>query len=148
MIENMRHVGLVVKDLAKQESFYSALGFRRFKSEIESGRFIEQVTGIDKVEIEWVKMTLPEGMVLELLKYRQPESQVRCEKAHADRLGCSHIAFTVNQIDEICNVIEDNGGSVVNPPEPSSDGQVKVAYCHDPEGILLEIVEENLLIHQ
>lgn len=146
MIQNVRHVGLVVQDLEKQKLFYSAIGFRQFQSETESGRFIEQVTGIKKVKIEWVKMSIPKGMVLELLKYHQPESQIRDANAPADKLGCSHIAFTVNEIDEACNLIASNGGSVVNPPAQSPDGKVKVAYCYDPEGILLEIVEENPLV--
>ena len=35
-----------------------------------------------------------------------------------------------------------NGGSLVNYPEINNCGTVKVAYCYDPEGVLIEIVEE------
>ena len=34
------------------------------------------------------------------------------------------------------------GGSLVNSPATAPDGTVRVAYCHDPEGNLLELVEE------
>jgi len=29
----------------------------------------------------------------------------------------------------------------VNKPIASPDGKVRVAYCHDPEGVLMEMVE-------
>jgi len=34
------------------------------------------------------------------------------------------------------------GGSIVNPPAVSANGAVKVMYCHDLDGILMEMVEE------
>ena len=34
------------------------------------------------------------------------------------------------------------GGSIVNPPAVSANGSVKVMYCHDLDGILMEMVEE------
>jgi len=30
----------------------------------------------------------------------------------------------------------------VNPPTIAPGGLVRVAYCHDPDGILMEVVEE------
>ena len=33
------------------------------------------------------------------------------------------------------------GGSMVNSPALTNDKKVKVAYCHDNEGNLIEIVE-------
>ena len=87
-------------------------------------------------------MKSPDGMVLELLKYCQPESGYEYEKSPTNQLGCSHVAFTVNRVNDTCRLIVKNGGSVVNRPAVSPDGKVVVAYCHDPEGILLEVVEE------
>jgi catechol 2,3-dioxygenase-like lactoylglutathione lyase family enzyme len=30
---------------------------------------------------------------------------------------------------------------MINPPQVAPDGQARVAYCHDPDGILMELVE-------
>ena len=35
-----------------------------------------------------------------------------------------------------------NGGSLKNRPVVSPSGKAKVVYCYDPEGVLIELVEE------
>ena len=59
----------------------------------------------------------------------------------SNQVGYSHLAFSVNGIDTICEKIKNIGGSVFNPPILTNDKKVKVAYCHDNEGNLMEIVE-------
>ena len=49
--------------------------------------------------------------------------------------------ITIKSLQKENTVISLGGGSIVNNPAISTDGKVKVAYCHDPEGVLLEIVE-------
>jgi len=142
MIEAIRHTGIVVNDLDCQISFYRVLGFSELSRKQEIGPFIDQVTGIDSVEVEWVKMKAPDGSVLELLKYHSHSLPIAQQEATSNQMGCSHIALTVTEINKICRAIENSGGSVVNSPALSPDGHVKVAYCHDPEGVLIEVVEE------
>ena len=60
----------------------------------------------------------------------------------SNKLGCSHIAFSVDNIEITCQKIKAMGGSIVNSPALTVDKKVKVAYCHDIEGVLMEIVEE------
>jgi len=142
MIKNIRHTGIVVHNLEKMAEFYQALGFTEESRAVEEGRFIEQVVNILDVKLEWVKMRSPDGYLLELLQYHSHPQQLNKEKAKSNELGCSHLAFTVDDIKNSCEEIEKLGGSVVNSEALSPDGKVKVAYCHDPEGVLLEIVEE------
>lgn len=141
MIKNIRHTGIVVNDLDKMAIFYRQLGFIEVSREIESGHFIEQVVNIPKVELEWVKMRSPDGYLIELLQYLSHPQKLRKDKAKSNDLGCSHLAFTVDDAEKACEQIRFAGGSIVNSPSFSKNGMVKVAYCHDPEGVLLEIVE-------
>lgn len=60
----------------------------------------------------------------------------------SNELGCSHLAYTVHDINISCKKIILGGGSIKNDPVISPNGKVKVAYCHDPEGVLIELVEE------
>ena len=53
----------------------------------------------------------------------------------------SHIAFNVNNIESFCKNIVKLGGSIINEPAITNNKQFKVAYCHDIEGNLLEVVE-------
>jgi len=43
---------------------------------------------------------------------------------------------------QTCQLVDRLGGSVVNPPAVAPNGKVRVAYCHDLDGILMELVEE------
>jgi catechol 2,3-dioxygenase-like lactoylglutathione lyase family enzyme len=142
MIRNVRHTGIVVHDLEKMAEFYRSLGFIDENRAVECGPFIEQVVDLAGVKIEWIKMRSPDGCMLELLQYHSHPQTVESDMAKANDLGCSHLALTVDDITSACEEIVRAGGSVGNLPATAPNGKVKVAYCHDPEGVLIEIVEE------
>ncbi|HHT9158252.1 MAG TPA: VOC family protein [Candidatus Brocadiaceae bacterium] len=142
MICKTRHTGLVVRDLERSLAFYVALGLSVWRREVETGPFIETVVGIPGVRLEWAKLQVPDGSLVELLQYHSHPDIQSLVDAPSNRLGCSHIAFTVEDIDLTCKEITRLGGSVVNPPALAPSGLVKVAYCHDSAGILMELVEE------
>ena len=139
MIINIRHTGIVVRDLSKAVAFYEALGFRTWLREQENGQFLEQVIGLKKVQVETAKLKLPCGESIELLQYHSHKDRREIERQRPNQLGCSHIAFSVISIENSLALIRSMGGSQVN--HPASNGKVKVAYCHDLEGNLLELVE-------
>ena len=139
----MRHVGLVVSNLVASLKFYEGLGFVIWRRDLEHGLFLEQVVGIEGAVIETAKLKSPEGGLLELLEYRFPKSVVPIEIQHSNRVGWSHLALTVSSVDEVLATIITLGGSIVNPPVLSLDGAVRVSYCHDLEGNLLELVEQR-----
>lgn len=141
MIKNVRHTGIVVRDLEKMAEFYCQLGFVEESRAVEEGEFIDQVVNIHGVNLEWIKMRSPDGYFLELLQYHSHPQELNADKAKSNDFGCSHLAYTVENIVAACKKISTSGGNVVNPPSTSPDGKVKVAYCHDPEGVLMEIVE-------
>ena len=141
MIKAVRHTGVVVRDLEKSTEFYCALGFIEDNKAIEEGDFIDTVVGLQNVKLEWVKLKAPDGYLLELLQYDSHPEQKEIAKQRSNQLGCSHLAFSVDNIDTICEKIKRIGGSMVNLPALTKDKKVKVAYCHDNEGNLIEIVE-------
>ena len=50
--------------------------------------------------------------------------------------------FTVADVEATCALVKELGGTVTNPPALSSDKRVCVAYGHDVDGVLIELVEE------
>lgn len=141
MIKAVRHTGVVVRDLGESTEFYCALGFVEDNQAIEEGDFIDTVVGMQNVKLEWVKLKAPDGYLLELLQYHSHPEQKKIAKQRSNQLGCSHLAFSVDDIDTVCKEIKKIGGSVVSPPALTNDKKVKVVYCHDNEGNLMEIVE-------
>ena len=141
MIKSVRHTGVVVRDLEKAANFYRALGFIDSNQAIEEGKFIDQVTGLINTKLEWIKLKAPDGYLLELLQYHSHLESEKVTMQKSNKLGCSHMAFSVDNIEKTCEIIKRMGGSIVNPPALTDDNKVKVAYCHDIEGVLMEIVE-------
>ena len=141
MIKAVRHTGIVVRSLEKSVKFYCSLGFVEDNRAIETGVFIDTVVGLQNTKLEWVKLKAPDGYLLEILQYHSHPEQKSIIKQKSNQLGCSHLAYSVDNINAICEKIEKIGGSIVNHPILTNDKKVKVAYCHDNEGNLIEIVE-------
>jgi len=142
MILKTRHTGLVVKDINASIVFYEKLGFELWKREKELGNFISHVVGLNDAIIETAKLKLLDGSLLELLEYKSHPTEPKASKYNSNNHGCSHVAFSVKNVDEMSKIVVDLGGSIVNSPIVSDNGLVKVMYCHDLDGILIEMVEE------
>ncbi len=142
MLNNIRHTGIVVRDLNKLISFYEGLGFSIDNRQIEKGLYIDKIVGLDNVSIETVKLKSPCGGLIELLNYISHPDKKKIIKQPSNKLGCSHIAISVKNLDKAVIFVQNNGGSIVNNPVSSPNGTVRVVYCHDPEGVLMELVEE------
>ena len=142
MIIKTRHTGLVVKDISASIAFYEGLGLSVWKHENENGDFLSQVVGLENAEIETAKLKLSDESVIELLEYKSHPTKPAISNYPSNKHGCSHVAFTVKDVEEISSKIIRLGGSIVNAPAVSANGSVKVMYCHDLDGILMEMVEE------
>ena len=141
MINQVRHTGIVVQKIKNVEKFYCSLGFIKSEQSFEEGSFIDNVVGLQNTKLEWVKLMAPDGYKIELLQYYTHSEKKKITKQKSNLLGCSHLALGVDNIDKVCDQIIKNGGSIVNTPALNDLKNAKVAYCHDNEGNLLEIVE-------
>ena len=138
MISNIRHSGIVVRDIIESYNFYVDLGFLIESDEIEKGKFLDTILGIDGCEIRVMKMSCDNQMI-ELLGYQNPKS-LDDKFRRINSIGCSHLAMTVDDIESVYKRLTEQGVEFINPPE--SNGKVKVAFCKDPNDVWLELVEE------
>lgn len=138
----LRHAGLVVADLPRMRRFYETVfGFRTVGEALEEGPFVSRLLGLDGCRVTTVKMAAPRGgALLELLHFHQPRNEAT-ERAGPATPGWTHLALTVDDIDESCRQLTGNGGETLSGPLPSPDGKVRVTYARDPEANLLELVE-------
>ena len=142
MIIEIRHTGFVVENLDKMLEFYQALGLNIVSRDIEKGNFIDRVTGYRNVKLEWVKLSPSNNSnMIELIKYHNNDSKMDLIKQPPNKYGCSHVAFTVKDIEKAVKQVINLGGSKINDPVKSKKSNAKVLYCHDPEGTLIELVE-------
>jgi catechol 2,3-dioxygenase-like lactoylglutathione lyase family enzyme len=137
-----RHYGIVVSDLERALGFYrDLLDLKVARQMDESGPFIETVLGIPGVDVTTCKMEAEKG---------GPQVELLCFKSHKDPnprppqpyfIGPTHMAFTVDNLMALHRRMTAKGVPFVSPPQVSADGKAKVAFCRDPDGTLLELVE-------
>jgi len=141
-IKKVRHTGIVVSDIEKSIRFYTELlGLKIEKDMLESGAYIDNFSDLVGAEVRTVKMSLESGDMVELLHYKSPRS-IFNTIGPINTVGCSHIALTVDNLDEVYNTFLDRGVKFNSPPQYSPDGFAKVTFCKDPDGVLIELVEE------
>lgn len=141
MILNIRHTGIVVKDLQRALAFYQdVLGLVVKKDMVEKGPYIDSILGLKNAVVRTVKLASQDGGLIELLCYQEPAP----EDAHAKKVhqtGCLHVSFTVSDIEAEHARLSHKGIIFISPPKVSPDGYAKVAFCQDPEGNFIELVE-------
>ena len=140
MIKDIRHTGIVVFDLDRSMHFYmEKLGFKVLKRMNESGSFIDQILGLENIEVTTVKMVIKNNQMIELLDFSM-NNKVMKEK-NINHIGPTHLAFTVDDVDKMYSDFIDDGIEFISNPKISPDGYAKVAFCKAPEGTFIELVE-------
>ena len=141
LIKEVRHFGIVVSNLEKSLKFYrDLLGLKILTNMNESGEFIDNILSLNNVQVKTVKMeSMGGGTLIELLEYKSPISNSVNKKIFD--IGASHVAFTVNDIDEYYEILSNSGVTFNSSPQISSDNKVKVAFCYDPDNIPIELVQ-------
>ena len=137
----LRHIGIVVNDMDTSIQLYKDIfNLEVIWNKIEKGNFIDKLLGIDNVKVHTVKLKDSNGGIIELLQYISHPTLPTYDKIN--RIGCSHFAITVDNIDNIYKKLIKFGLKFKNKPQISADGNVKVAFCRDQDKVLIEIVEE------
>ncbi len=141
MIKNIRHTGIVVSNLDKTLHFYrDILGLKIKREMIESGKYIDSLSGLKEVRVKTIKMSADDGNLIELLYYgSHPRKSINRDICD---IGYSHIAFTVENLGYEYKRLKEKGIKFNCTPQISPDGKAKVVFCRDPEGNLIELVEE------
>ena len=134
------HVGLCVADTARSRRFYEGLlGFTYWwelePSDEGTGQLLQLNTPIGLHATYLVR----DGLVLELLDYSGRSVHAGPERA-MDQIGLTHISFSVSDLGDALERVEEFGGAVV-------DGTVSPgsAMIRDPDGQLLELLSDGWL---
>jgi predicted enzyme related to lactoylglutathione lyase len=139
------HTNVIAEDWRRLARFYEEVfGCTPVPPERELvGRWVEDATGVDGVEIRGIHLRLPgygdAGPTLEIFQYNRQEQ--RPETA-INRPGFAHIAFAVDDIEAARDAVLGAGGGrlgeVVSLEIPGA-GRVTFVYLTDPEGNIIEL---------
>jgi catechol 2,3-dioxygenase-like lactoylglutathione lyase family enzyme len=140
-VKSIRHTGIVVSKMEASLRFYRDILEMEVWEDFEgSGPFIESLTQVPDARIWMIKLRSKEGGSIELLQYLNCPQDVPPRVRSCD-VGCNHIALEVDNLDELYVKLRQEGIEFHAPPVLSPSGRAKVAYCRDPEGVILELVE-------
>jgi catechol 2,3-dioxygenase-like lactoylglutathione lyase family enzyme len=125
------HVGLTVEDLERARGWYAeALGFElQLAFELPGGA-------------RGAMLRSPDGARMELFEVPAPREGRSWQEPHTamQTRGLSHVAFEVDDLDAVFAATTATGGAEVWAPRPSPEPGRRMAFVHDPDGNLLELI--------
>ena len=132
----------MVNDLEKTKDFWiNALGFNLHIEAKEESPYIDELLAIKDPMLTTVKLTDSKGFIIELLKFEN----YQVEDSWSGDLktnGLTHIALTVENLDELVQILRKLDYQTLSDIKISPNKKVKVVFVRGPEGIMLELVQE------
>ena len=143
-VSSTGHTGITVSDLERSIRFYrEVLGLAVSEPVHCAGAMFENVTGVPGAEIDISFVRAP-GHVIELLCFRKPEGRGRSSLRSCDA-GFWHLALKVRDLERVVAAVGQAGfqalSAIQRVPEGPLNG-MKVVYVRDPDGVVLELIEE------
>lgn len=136
MVKGIRHFGIITGNLEFALHFYrDLLGFEEVKRETLEGSYIENLLNNKGIKLTYVKLKLKGTKVLLELWYFHNNLKFNGLKA-------SHIALTVDDLDELVAKLNSENIKFLSTPIETKEGN-RVCFCTDYDSNLLEIFEEK-----
>ena len=135
-------MGIVVDDLEKNRDFWiNTMGFKLHIEALEESPYIDELLDIKDPALKTVKLIDLKGFIIELLKFENYQVG-NSWSGDLKTTGLTHIALTVDNLDELIEGLIKNNYQTVSDIKVSPNGKVKVVFVKGPEGLMLELVEE------
>jgi catechol 2,3-dioxygenase-like lactoylglutathione lyase family enzyme len=143
-MSNLRHVGIVVEDIETAKLLWlEAFGFTVKNDQVEFGKEIESLLGLQGAHLRSLKMSSPDSSsVVELIQFLNPIPLLDNKSHIVNRTGITHIALTVKNIEEMLNHLALYDVKSVGELSLSKNKKSKGVYVKTSCGVLIELVEE------
>ncbi|MDF2797536.1 MAG: lactoylglutathione lyase [Devosia sp.] len=129
MLKGFEHVGITVKNIDRSLAFYvDLLGLElRVRRRVFNG---DELAFLDA-----------KGPMLEMVC--PATGALTAEDVAVGRAGVRHLTFNFDSVDETYDQLLRAGVDIVEPPRDAHNRDIarRVAFCRDPDGILIELIE-------
>jgi catechol 2,3-dioxygenase-like lactoylglutathione lyase family enzyme len=108
-----------------------------------SGDLVAQITGVPHAELDVAYVRCP-GHVLELLSFLKPAEKAISRLRTCDA-GFTHLCLKVHRLERVLEAIRAGGFEALSAVQTLQEGPargMRVVYARDPDGVVLELVEE------
>ncbi len=142
MLKKINHVNIVVSNLDKAKTFFIQLGFTVGDESDLSGEWISDIVGLKNVNARYATLALPGTETnLELIEYKSPKSTQDPDMHKANQIGFRHIAFEVENIEDVVCRLKDKGIKFISPIQTYPKTGKRLVYFWGPDNILLELAQ-------
>jgi predicted enzyme related to lactoylglutathione lyase len=140
-----KHTNIVAADWRQLARFYQGVfGCMIVPPERDlSGDWLDKGTGVANARFAGAHLRLPgygdAGPTLEIYQYSQNVSRVH---GVANREGIMHLAFEVDDVQKMLDLVLEHGGKKIGEivsSEVKGVGLLTFVYCADPEGNIIEL---------
>jgi len=134
-----RHAGVLSSDLDKSKEFYAKLGFKVVKENHLDNRYIQTLLGIPGLTLTYVKMCLPPDTtpLFELHHWTHTDVIYGLKNKYT-----AHIALTYEGSLKSFYLKHNSDIKFISEPLRATDSKCKVCFIEDPDGNLVELVED------
>ena len=128
MIGSLDHVAITVRDMDESVKFYTKL----------LGLPVARKMETPDVNIVYLQAGEIKIELFELKK----EKTIAAPPIETRTLGLKHIAFGVNDLQEVANRLKKAGIKFVRGPEQTKSG-LFIAFFNDPNGVSIELIQSK-----
>jgi len=151
-ITGMVHVNINCSDYERSRAFYAVLGFKEvWRVPERNTPEVAAAVGMPPYRVRWGLLAL-EGtrppLVIDLLEWLEPRDE-QPPYPHLYHYGIARIALATSDLDADMSKLEAAGAEFLSAPArmPAESGsQARFVCFKDPDGTVLELVENGVLI--
>jgi catechol 2,3-dioxygenase-like lactoylglutathione lyase family enzyme len=141
-IQRLDHIGIVVEDLAAATAFFVELGLTPVGEAPVEGAWVDRIIALDGVRARIAMLETPDGHGrVELSSFDSPPSPDGGPPAPSNAPGLRHLAFAVDDVDDVLARLRTHGAELVGEVERYED-LYRLCYVRGPEGIIVELAEQ------
>ena len=143
MVNDYLHVGISVRNLEESVKFYTEiLGMQEDIRAYHKGETISRVVAVENTEVEVCYVTKGKHR-LELIEYKNKDkAKLNYTYKSQDDPGLVHIAFIVDDVEEIYQKIKDLGYEFNSPPIITRENGPKIAFFRGPDNVIIELYQK------
>jgi catechol 2,3-dioxygenase-like lactoylglutathione lyase family enzyme len=146
MITSTEHFSFTVSDLDESLHFFcDILGLEATPAVLVENEGVRKIIGMADARLRISLVKIPDGKSIELIQYLSPKGT--SPNLSTCNTGVAHIAFNVEDIEEMYKDLSAKGVEFVSAPvwAPGNDGTGRWAVCYlrGPDGITLEFIERS-----
>ncbi|MCJ1252396.1 hypothetical protein MMC24_000202 [Lignoscripta atroalba] len=140
------HTGITVSSLARSLKFWhDILGLPLISQTVLSGPVLSTIVGVSDATINIALLSLPNGIAIELLEYKDNGVDVRQYKPRSCDVGSVHVALNVTGLDVLVEKMREVDWVPLGEVQLVTGHGVlegwKLCYCRGPDGETVELME-------